>query len=163
MVAAAGETVRAAGAAEATRIAQVIRAAFAEYRGVLHPPSGALAVDTAAVKGLIETGGVLVCESGGQIVACVHHQIHEDHVYLGRLSVLPEYRGRGLAARLVAEVEALAASAGRGRVRLGVRLALPRNRAFFEALGYRQVGLDSHAGMTVPTFVWLEKPVGCET
>jgi len=34
-VAAAGETVRAAGAAEATRVAQVIRASFAEYRGVL--------------------------------------------------------------------------------------------------------------------------------
>jgi len=94
-VAAAGETVRAAGAAEATRVAQVIRASFAEYRGVLEPPSGALA-----------------------------------------------------------------ATAGRDRVRLGVRLVLPRNRAFFEALGYREVGLGSHPGMTVPTFAWLEKRIG---
>ena len=52
-------------------------------------------------------------------------------------------------------------AAGRDRVRLGVRLNLPRNREFFERLGYRQVGLDSHTGSTGPTFAWLEKPVGC--
>jgi GNAT superfamily N-acetyltransferase len=159
-VAAADETVRAAGAAEATRIAQVIRASFAEYRGVLDPPSGALAVDAAAAKELMTLGGFLVCESEARIVACVFHSTNADHVYLGRLSVLPAFRSAGLGARLVAAVEALAVAAGRDRVRVGVRLALPRNRAFFEALGYREVGLGSHEGMSVPTFAWLEKPVG---
>jgi ribosomal protein S18 acetylase RimI-like enzyme len=158
-VPAAGETVRAAHASEAARIAQVIRAAFGEYRGVLDPPSGALALDARGVRGLMELGGILACESEGRIVACVFHRTHPDHVYLGRLAVLPAFRGRGLAARLVAEVEALAVAAGRGRVRVGVRLALPGNRAFFERLGYREVGLDSHEGMTVPTFAWLEKRI----
>jgi hypothetical protein len=54
----------------------------------------------------------------------------------------------------------VAAAGGRDRVRLGVRLNLPRNREFFERLGYRQVALDSHTGSPVPTFAWLEKPVG---
>jgi ribosomal protein S18 acetylase RimI-like enzyme len=160
-VAAAGETVRPADAAEAARIAQVIRSAFGQYRGVLEPPSGALALDAAAVRDLMKLGGILACECDGRIVACVFHRTHADHVYLGRLAVLPAFRGRGLGARLVAEVEALAVAAGRDRVRLGVRLNLPRNREFFERLGYRQSGLDSHAGSTVPTFAWLEKPVGC--
>jgi len=159
-VAAAGETVRPADAAEAARIAQVIRSAFGQYRGVLEPPSGALALDAAAVRDLMKLGGILVCESEGRIVASVFHRTHADHVYLGRLAVLPAFRGRGLGVRLVAEVESLAAGAGCDRVRLGVRLNLPRNREFFERLGYRQVGLDSHAGSTVPTFAWLEKPVG---
>jgi ribosomal protein S18 acetylase RimI-like enzyme len=158
-VAAAGETVRAAHASEAARVAQVIRAAFGEYRGILDPPSGALALDARGVRELMELGGILACESEGRIVACVVHRTHPDHVYLGRLGVLPAFRGRGLAARLVAGVEELALAAGRDRVRLGVRLALPRNRAFFERLGYREVGLDSHAGMTVPTFAWLEKRI----
>jgi hypothetical protein len=35
-----------------------------------------------------------------------------------------------------------------------------RNRAFFDALGYREVGLGSRPGMTVPTFAWLEKRIG---
>jgi ribosomal protein S18 acetylase RimI-like enzyme len=159
-VAAAGETVRPADAAEAARIAQVIRSAFGQYRGVLEPPSGALALDAAAVRDLMKLGGILACECDGRIVACVFHRMHADHVYLGRLAVLPAFRGRGLGVRLVAEVEALAVAAGRHRVRLGVRLSLPRNREFFERLGYRQVGLDSHTGSPVPTFAWLEKSVG---
>ena len=158
-MAAAGETVRAAHASEAARIAQVMRAAFGEYRGVIEPPSGALAVDARGVRDLMELGGILACESEGRIVACVFHRTHPDHVYLGRLAVVPAFRGRGLGAHLVAGVEALAVAAGRERVRLGVRLALPRNRAFFERLGYWEVGLDSHEGMTVPTFAWLEKRI----
>ena len=158
-MAAAGETIRAAHASEAARVAQVMRAAFGEYRGLLEPPSGALALDARGVHDLMELGGILACESEGRIVACVFHRTHPDHVYLGRLAVLPAFRGRGVGARLVAEVEALAVAAGRSRVRLGVRLALPRNRTFFERLGYRQVGLDSHEGMTVPTFAWLEKRI----
>jgi ribosomal protein S18 acetylase RimI-like enzyme len=158
-VAAADETVRAAHASEAARVAQVIRASFAEYRGILDPPSGALALDVHGVRSLMALGGILACESEGRIVACVFHRVHAEHVYLGRLAVLPAFRGRRLGARLVAEVEALAVAAGRDRVRLGVRLALPRNRAFFERLGYREVGLDSHEGMTVPTFAWLEKRI----
>lgn len=142
------------------RIARVIRAAFAEYRDVLEPPSGALALDAAGVRHLLELGGVLVCECDGRIAACVFHRTHADHVYLGRLAVVPAFRGRGLGVRLVAEVEALAVAAGRDRVRLGVRLSLPRNREFFERLGYRQVGLDSHTGSTVATFAWFEKRVG---
>ena len=158
-MAAAGETVRPADAAEAARIARVIRAAFAEYRGMLEPPSGALALDAAEVRHLLELGGILVCECDGRIAACVFHRTHADHVYLGRLAVVPAFRGRGLGVRLVAEVEALAIAAGRDRVRLGVRLSLPRNREFFVRLGYRQVGLDSHTGSTVPTFAWFEKRV----
>ena len=159
-MAAAGEPVRAAVPADAARVAHVIRSAFEQYRGALEPPSGALTVDAAAVQELMELGGIMVCEGGGQIVASVFHRTHADHVYLGRLAVLPAFRGRGHAVRLVAAVEALAAATGRGHVRLGVRLALPENRAFFERLGYRQVGLDSHAGSPVPTFAWLTKPVG---
>ena len=137
-----------------------MRAAFEQYRGALDPPSGALSTDAAGVRELMELGGILVCESDGRIVASVFHRTHPDHVYLGRLAVLPAFRRRGLAVRLVAAVESLAAANGRRQVRLGVRLALPESRAFFERLGYRETGLDSHAGASVPTFAWLAKPVG---
>jgi len=138
----------------------VMREAFEQYRDALEPPSGALATDAAGVRELMELGGILVCESDGRIVASVFHRTHPDHVYLGRLAVLPAFRRRGLAVRLVAAVESFAAASGRRQVRLGVRLALPENRAFFERLGYRETGLDSHAGSSVPTFAWLAKPVG---
>ena len=141
-------------------MARVMRAAFAQYRDALEPPSGALSTDAATVRELMGLGGILVCECDGRIVASVFHRTHPGHVYLGRLAVLPAFRRGGLAVRLVVAVESLAAANGRRQVRLGVRLALPENRAFFERLGYRQTGLDSHAGSSVPTFAWLAKPVG---
>jgi hypothetical protein len=82
-----------AHASETTRIAQVIRAAFAQSRGVLQPPSGGLALATRGVRDLIELGGILACESEGRIVAYVFHRAHPGHAYLGRLAVLPAVRG----------------------------------------------------------------------
>jgi predicted N-acetyltransferase YhbS len=109
-VAAAGEPVRAAVPDEAARVARVMRAAFEQYRDALEPPSGALVADAASVRELMELGGILVCESDGRIVASVFHRTHPGHVYLGRLAVLPAFRGRGLAVRLVAAVESRAGS-----------------------------------------------------
>jgi predicted N-acetyltransferase YhbS len=149
--------IRAATSADAAAIARVIRKAFAQYRGILEPPSGALGMDRDAVRELMRDGGFMVTEVRRRIVACVYHHPQEDYVYLGRLAVLPAYRGHGLGAGLVAAVEESALRAGRERVRLGVRVSLPENRVFFEGLGYRQVGLEAHPGFDEPTFAWLEK------
>jgi ribosomal protein S18 acetylase RimI-like enzyme len=115
----------------------VIRAAFGEYRGVLDPPSGALAVDARAVRSLMELGGILACESEGRIVACVVHRTHPDHVYLGRLAVLPAFRRQGLGAPLVRFAVASAGNLG-GRVMVA-HVQMP-NVAFFERLGWRPEG-----------------------
>jgi len=42
-------------------------------------------------------------------------------------------------------------------VQLGVRVALPRNRAYYERLGYGFVEARSHDGYSQPTYVFLEK------
>jgi len=54
-------------------------------------------------------------------------------------------------------VEARAREQGLQRVRLGVRVALPRQRASYERLGYRLVEARSHPGYEQPTYVILEK------
>jgi hypothetical protein len=38
-----------------------------------------------------------------------------------------------------------------------VRLALPRQRAYYERLGYRAIHVLTHAGYTEPTYLMLEK------
>jgi hypothetical protein len=42
-------------------------------------------------------------------------------------------------------------------VRLGVRVALPHLRAYYERLGYRVIDERSHTGYTVTTYVVMEK------
>ena len=40
-----------------------------------------------------------------------------------------------------------------------VRLALPRQRAYYERMGYRFLAYGTHAGFTEPTFATFTKDV----
>lgn len=69
----------------------------------------------------------------------------------------PASRGRGVGRALVAAKEAEAWRRGLARVMLGARLALPANRVFFAACGYREAGFETHAGYGAPTSVRMER------
>src|SRR5215212_9667371 len=126
-------TLRAATEADIPTIVALIQAAFKEYDGVIDPPSGAhkenaenilrkLATER-AVLALLNPDG----QSGGDhAVGSVFYRNAGDHMYFGRLAVLPAYRNRGIAALLIAYVEQRARDLGLLRVRLGVRVALPQ-------------------------------------
>jgi predicted N-acetyltransferase YhbS len=135
----------------------VLKAAFEEYRGRLDPPSGAHAETAAKVRAVLRTAHAVLALAGDQVVGCVFYTPVGDHVDLFRLAVLPAQRRRGIAGALIANVEARAHELGLARVQLGVRVALPGNRAYYERLGYRFVEARAHAGYAEPTFVILEK------
>lgn len=62
-----------------------------------------------------------ILEEGGTPVACVAYENPEpDLAYLNRLSVLPEYRRRGVGARLVRHIVELARSASIATISIGV-------------------------------------------
>ena len=102
-------------------------------------------------------GRYILAEQGGCPAGAVYYEVRPDRVYFGRLAVLPEARGRGIARMLVEEVERRAMQAGRVRVELGVRVALAALRASYERMGYRLAAEHSHPGFDVVTFVQLEK------
>ncbi len=81
----------------------------------------------------------------------------DDHAYLHRLGVLPTHRRRGLAKALIAHVESQAREGGSTRMRLGVRLTLEAERAYYERLGYAFHSHGYHEGRAEPTFAYLEK------
>jgi ribosomal protein S18 acetylase RimI-like enzyme len=146
-----------ASAGDAPLIASLIRAAFAEYRGQLDPPSGAHEETDEAVRRKLQAARAVLARTDGIPVGCVLYEVHPDHVYFFRLAVLPAYRQRGLGRALIGYVEARARERGLERVRLGVRVALPRQRASYERLGYQLVEARSHPGYEQPTYVILEK------
>ncbi len=135
----------------------IIHAAFASYRNVLVPPSGAHTETPETIAAKLAHGGGLLAFIGDVPVAGVVYQPHETHMYLGRLAVLPVYRGRGIGQRLVEGVEARARTLGLPSVQLGVRLQLPGNQTFFERLGYRVIRAEAHAGSLNPTCYYMEK------
>ena len=152
-------TLRRAGAADIATLTAVIHQGFSQYRGRLVPESSAHGETEATVRDTLEQGGGVLAETpDGRAVGAVLFEPRDgDALYLGRLTVLAEARGQGLAARLVAAVEAAARSRGLVRVTLGVRLSLADNIRLFTRLGYREIGREAHPGFSEPTSMNMEK------
>jgi ribosomal protein S18 acetylase RimI-like enzyme len=154
---AAAIRVRAATAADVPTLLALVHAAFEQYRGRLDPPSGAHGETEATLREALSGGAALLACAGGEPTGCVFYHRDREHVYLGRLSVLPAFRGRAVGQALTDEVERRARALGVPRVQLGVRMALPWLRAYYERCGYRVVREETHAGYRAPTYVVMEK------
>lgn len=109
------------------------------------------------IRQKLKSGAAILAEVNGVVAGCVFYQHESSHVYLGRLSVLPEYRRRGVGRALIDYVEGRARVLRAPRVQIGVRLLLTDVRAYYERLGYRVVRYAAHAGYTEPTSVVMEK------
>ena len=154
-------TIRRAAAQDAPLLARLITTAFAEYRDRLVPPSGALRESPAAIATELATPERLgfVALDDADPAGCVLCKPDDGDLYFGRLSVAPEYRGRGVARRLIDAVELHAREHRFPAVVLAVRLALPENRALFERYGYVEVSRHAHAGFDQPTNIRMRKQI----
>lgn len=149
--------IRPATEQDAEIILHITKAAFAEYVGVLDPPSGVTRETVAVVQQKLRDGTYLLAEQDGAPVGVVYCYPEGDHMYLGRLAVLPSQRKQGVAQQLVAAVEARAQAAHLPEVVLGVRVALPHLRDWYERNGYRLFEERRHDGYDHTTFVMLKK------
>ena len=153
-------TLRYATLDDATLMTELILAAFEDHRGKIVPPSGAHNETPEKVRAKLEQGGGIIAYVHEVAAGCVvYYPESAEQMYLGRLAVLADFRQHGVGQALVAAVENKAQSEGYIRMSLAVRVALPRNRAFFERLGYSVTGYESHAGYSEPTFMHLMKPL----
>ena len=137
----------------------LIHTAFEEYRGRLEPPSGAHRETAQSISNYLQQGRAVLASLHGQVVGCVCYHQESEHVYFGRLSVLPAFRQHGVGLALVTYVEQQAKVLGAQRVQLGMRIALPHLQVYYERLGYRVVCYEMHEGYTEPTSVVMEKQV----
>ncbi len=143
--------------AEAPVLLGVLQAAFEEYRGRLDPPSGVHNETVETLRQKLKTGAAVLALVHDDVAGCVFYHLETSHVYLGRLSVLPRYRGHGVGRALVEYVERRALELDMPRVQLGVRLVLSHIRTYYERLGYHPVRFTAHEGYAAPTSVIMEK------
>jgi ribosomal protein S18 acetylase RimI-like enzyme len=143
---------------DAATVAATIAAAFEQYRGKLKPESGAFRETAKGIAGELRKGaGAIVAERNGRVVGCVMTKMLDGDLYLGRLAVLPEARGAGVAKRLIEAVEADARSRGLPGVQLGVRVVLTANQKLFSSMGYVETSRESHPGVDYPTSINMRK------
>ena len=149
---------RAATPADPAAIAATIAASFEQYRGKLEPESGAFreTADGIAAE-LARESGAIIAERNGRMIGCVMVKLVEDDLYFGRLSVVPEVRGEGIARRLVEAVEDEARRRELAGVRLGVRIVLVENQQLFSSMGYVEISREAHEGFDHPTSINMRK------
>lgn len=149
---------RAATAADAPAVAATIAAAFEQYRGKLVPESGAFRENAEGIAAeLAHESGAIIAERNGRIVGCVMVKLMENDLYFGRLSVVPEARGLGIARRLIDAVEDEARRRELAGVQLGVRIVLTENQRLFSSLGYVEISREAHEGFDHPTSINMRK------
>jgi ribosomal protein S18 acetylase RimI-like enzyme len=143
--------------ADAAVAAALIREAFAAQSLATDPPSGALGETTASVGTKLAEGGGAGAEADGALVGVVLWAETEGALYIGRVSVAPGWRGRGIARALLTAGEAEARRRGLKRMTLRVRLALEENQRLFAGFGFAPAGQGAHPGYAQPTFLVMEK------
>jgi tRNA threonylcarbamoyladenosine biosynthesis protein TsaE len=154
---ASNPSTRLAQVGDAAAIAELVRLAFSTQSRPTNPPSSALRETAATIAAHFAGGGGAVLEVDGVMVGVVLWNEQDGALYIGRLSIHPEYRRRGFARALVDEAEHAARRLGFSRMTLGVRLELEDNRRLFQSCGFEDKELRSHEGFGVPTWVLMER------
>jgi predicted N-acetyltransferase YhbS len=142
---------------DVSALLSLMQTAFEEYRGRLDPPSGVHSETLESIREKLQLGHAVFASVGGEVVGCVFYKPEGLGLYLGRLSVLPKWRGRGIGRALTQYVEGRARELEVGYVQLGVRTSLRGLRQYYERQGYRFVRYESHEGYSEPTSAVLEK------
>ena len=136
--------IRPAEDGEAEQVLAAMRLAFAEYRGKLHPESGALRETLDDVRSGIASGGAFLAFVDEAVAGSARYRVFPDHVYGERIGVLPAFRGRGIAAGLAKAIEASAGQRGIAQVQVKVRASIPSNLKLYQKLGYRVLGRERY-------------------
>ena len=125
---------RRAIAADAAAIRALTRAAYAKWVPVIgrEPMPMVADYDEAVRKHRFD-----LLEADGALAALIETIDHADHLLIENLAVAPAFQGRGLARRLLAHVETLAADLGHREVRLYTNKLFAANVALYLKFGYR--------------------------
>ena len=136
--------VRLAALDEAPVVREIMLIAYAEYQGALPVDSGAHVETVDDVLSAMRQGGAVLALDGEQPVGSARFTPEEEHLYVGRVAVLPSHRRRGVASAIMRFLEEVAPSHGRSAIRIGVRDSLPGNVGLYQSLGYEVVSIDPH-------------------
>ncbi|QDC11703.1 GNAT family N-acetyltransferase [Oceanicola sp. D3] len=132
---------------------------FAFMEGRIDPPSSLAAVTPEGLAEKAEREVLMLVRYGARVVACGFASPRRPVLYLGKLAVTEQLRGRGLLRQMVALAEEMARDGGFEALELQSRVELVENHATFAALGFKEVARTAHEGYDRPTSITFRRVV----
>jgi GNAT superfamily N-acetyltransferase len=148
--------IRQAREADSGGIQRCLAAAFASYREQYTPAAFADTVlNDSAIRERMRTMDILVAVSADQIVGTVGGSLNDEQQgHLRGMAVLPQFRGTGIAAKLLSAIEDWLRIKGCKQVSLDTTLPLQTAINFYEKHGYVRSGrVTDFFGMTLIEYV----------
>ncbi len=142
-----------ANAGDADWVLALIQRVFSEHDGRVDPPSSMYQLTKEDVIRQARNGEIWVL---GQ-EACVFLTPQPEGLYIGKLAVAPEARGKGYARVLMGHAEERARALERPQLTLQTRVELAENHAVFQSLGFVKLSEVAHPGFDHPTSVRFAK------
>ncbi|WP_152615693.1 GNAT family N-acetyltransferase [Leisingera sp. ANG-M1] len=124
----------------------LLRHAFAHTVGKVDPPSTVYACTAADLAQRAKREHLMVAADGIRLAGCLFLKETGHELFLGRFAIRNEYKGGGLARRMIRHAAELARQRGKSTLVLETRTALTGNQAKFRALGFQITGGRAHAG-----------------
>jgi ribosomal protein S18 acetylase RimI-like enzyme len=147
-------TLRPAGAADAPRLAEVVRAAYGGYVASIGVTPGPLGEDYHEV---VARGGTTVAVRDGEIAGLIVVSVDEEGFAVENVAVDPAHQGAGVGRALLEHAEAAARAAGFASIHLWTHERMAANLALYRRIGYAEFARRRRGGEPV---VHLRKPLG---
>ncbi|MEM7749947.1 MAG: GNAT family N-acetyltransferase [Pseudomonadota bacterium] len=136
---------------------QLLVDSFAYMKGRIDPPSSLDRMSTETLRDKSAEETLIVVWLDSTIVACGFLKENQDAIYLGKLAVREDMRGRGILRQIMSAAENIAKAKGKQVLELQTRVELTENHQTFAALGFVQTGTTAHAGYDRPTSITMRK------
>jgi ribosomal protein S18 acetylase RimI-like enzyme len=149
-------SVRPADDADATRVAELVDAAYGHYVERIGMLPGPMTEDYARV---IRDARVTVAERDGTIVGVIVLNVTEEGFVIENVAVAPTERGRGLGRMLLELAEDEAGQAGFTSIYLYTHEKMTENVALYSRIGYVEYDRRSQGDFSL---VYMRKLLGSE-
>ena len=150
--------VRRLEASDTTELAQVLRliqTSFAYMTGRIDPPSTMHQLTVSALAQMAKDSSVLAL--GDPVAACLVAKPLPHALYLGKIAIASDLRGRGVLRALLGRSEELARSLSLSRLELQVRIELVENQKIFGKCGFVETARNAHLGYDRATEITMQK------
>jgi ribosomal protein S18 acetylase RimI-like enzyme len=138
-----GPRIRAATAADASVVRQIVAEAYCHYIPRIGKPPAPMLDDYAA---RISEGVVWVIEEGSAVAGIIVLKPQPEYLLLDNIAVSPARQGSGLGRRLLAFAEAEAMRRGYREIRLYTHQTMTENQRLYAAIGYQETGRGTADG-----------------